>query len=187
MALDENALVDWPTVRDRLSLSDSDQTYVESLVNTVCAEANRISGRKLAARDITETIDTNGTDVLKLGEFPVNNVTAVYFDPTRNFGAETELKSYYLDAESGLIITDTSLPACRRCVRIEYNAGYQTAEKDLENAVIEGVKWMLSRYRSEAIGIRSQTTPDGTEMTLELTLPMSAQRAFEGYRDPRIG
>lgn len=187
MALDENALVDWPTVQTRLSLPDADQGYVESLINTVCAEANRLSGRKLAARDLTERLDAGGRDTVLLREYPVNSITGVYVDPTRTFGAGTELSTYELDADAGLIITDMTLPACRRCVKVEYNAGYQTVPEDLQNAVIEGVKWMLSRYRSEAIGIRSQTTPDGVEMTLELTLPMSAQRVFEGYGGYRFG
>lgn len=187
MALGVDALLDWAKLKEYFpDYDDADQDFGELLINSASRTANRISRRKLAARDHTEILDGDGGRWIVLSQYPVNSLTSIFVDVARIFDPATELPSIYyeLDAESGRIYADTPFPKWVRCLKVIYNAGYEfgSIPEDLEYAVVETVRWNWSRIRSANIGVRRMQNPDGIGTDYELTTPMNAQRVFEEYR-----
>ena len=126
MSLDVNALVDWAKVKAYLALDDSKQTYMEPLINAVCAQANHKTLRLLKARGYTLILDGAGSDTLLLPQYPVNFITKLYSDTGRVFGADKEILSsdYALYKESGIIKLYSKKFASKiRTVKAEFNAG----------------------------------------------------------------
>lgn len=188
--LSSTALTTWARTKLFLGLQDSDQTVVEYLINAVTEEAERVSGRSLKARTVTKDMDGTGRENLMLPVYPINSVTSLYVDDLRVFGASTELD----EDDDFLVYTDEGMlahlgsgwPEGRKNVRVTWSGGYSTVPERLQNAVIECVSWNLKRFRGAGIGVRSTSSPDGVNTSMEITIPLSALRVFESYKDGRL-
>lgn len=185
----ENALVSWEKVKSVLDLDDEDQAKYERYINAASSIANRYTGRKLAGRDYTVTLDGSGRKELLLPEYPVNSITALYLDTARAFGAATEITDYLSYSDEGLLYYEAGFPEIRQCVKITYNAGFPvedgntvcTAPEDVQIAVIEIIKWYSERLSGSAIGVRATQNPDGIATQFELDIPLSAKRKLDPY------
>jgi hypothetical protein len=189
MSLDVNALVSWNKIQSLLGIDDDEQQKYEQLINAASAVANQYTGRKLAGRDYTVTVDGSGRKELLLPEYPINSITSIYLDTAREFGASTEITDYLSYDDDGLIYYEAGFPEIRQCVKITYNAGFPietgdsicTAPEDVQIAVIEIVKWYSERLSGAAIGVRSIQNPDGIGTQFELDIPLSAKMKLRPY------
>lgn len=190
----ENALVSWEKVKSVLDLDDEDQAKYERLINAASSVANRFTGRKLAGRDYTITMDGPGTKELILPEYPINSITSIYVDTAREFGASTEITDYLSYTDEGILYYESGFPSIRQCVRITYNAGFPvetgntvcTAPEDVQIAVIEIIKWYEERLSGSAVGVRAIQNPDGIATQFELDIPLSAKMKLAPYVKERI-
>lgn len=184
MSLDANALIDFGYVQDLLSTGVGDQARVETLINAASASANLYTGRLLAARSHTETLDGTGRTTILLPEYPVNSITSLYVDGDRSFGATTEVTDYqYYD--EGEIYYSGGFPDIRKCVRITWNAGYATVPEDLQIAIAEIVQWYLGRFDGDGVGVTAIQNPDGIVTRYERDIPFSARMRLNRYKKVR--
>ncbi len=105
MPVGVNALTTWERAKAVLGFSYDQQEEVEFLIDAVSSTANRISGRKLKARDYGDLrVDGSGSNTLLLPEYPIVSVTALYVDHTRLFGDDTLLdpSSFQVLSEFGM-------------------------------------------------------------------------------------
>ena len=127
MALDENALVDWAKVKTYLAIEETKKSYMEPLINSVCAQANKKTVRLLMTRAYTLILDGTGSDTLILPQYPVNFITKLYSDTERIFGASTEILSadYALYKERGIVkLYSKKFSSKIQTVKAEFNAGF---------------------------------------------------------------
>ncbi len=188
--LSTTALTTWARTKLLLGLQDSDQTVVEYILNAATEEAERVSGRSLKARSVTKDLDGSGREMLSLPAYPVSSVTHVYVDPLRVFGSDTEIDEdddFVVYGDEGMLCyLSSTWPEGRKNVRVQWNGGFSPVPDRLQNAAIEVVSWNLKRFRGAGIGVRSTSSPDGVNTAMEITIPLSALRVFESYKDGRV-
>ncbi len=183
--LSTDALTSWETAKTMLGFADDQQSVVEFLINAVSATANRISGRRLKARDYD--LRLNGTDKnsIVLPEYPIVSLSKVYIDGNREFPPESEIDPdmVSIDPDGGIIrLHDMIFPAGIGNVRVIAKLGYDPVPQDLELAVLEAISYNRRRLESGTTGMR-QVSVDGTVTSqYELGLPLSIREVFEGYR-----
>lgn len=184
MPLNANALIDLAYLNSMRSkaVEAEDEAFAEELINQASEIAERYCGRVLASRSVTSVMDAPSGDVLVLPEYPVTAVTSVRVDPTRVFGADSEITDYYLKGATGMLIRDSGFGSGRSAVQVVYAAGYTSVPADLAEAAVELVHWLWGRHRTQNIGIRVSRGLDGVETEHELTMPLATQRILERYR-----
>ncbi len=178
------ALTTWARVKEaQAHLKDSDQLFVERLINAATELGEGIAGRRFKARSYQRDIDGTGRERLVLPDLPLVSVSAVYIDSLGVFGAETEISDVVLYLESGIVARrNGTFPLGRQNVRVVYEAGLDPVDERLQFAAIEVVAWNLQRFRGAGgVGLRSAKVDDW-DYSYEITIPLSAQRVFESYR-----
>ena len=181
------ALVDWPTVITYLKLEDTpeEEAYYALLINAASNIANKTAKRHLKAKDYDEVLDGSGIDTLVMPGYPVITITKLYVDTARVFGIDTEVTDYLIYEKSGVLaLINSVFPAERQCVKVQFNAGYAAGNVpyDLQVAILETIAWNQKRFSSGTIGVKSMNAGDGIDTSMELTIPVNAQRVFESYR-----
>jgi len=178
------ALTTWARVREaQVHLKDSDQLFVERLINAATELGEAIAGRRFKARSYQRDLDGMGRDRLILPDLPVLSVAHVYMDALGLFGSETEITDTVLYGEAGILARRAGLfPGGLQNVRVQYTAGMDPVDERLQFAAIEVVAWNLQRFRGAGgVGLRSAKVDDW-DYSYEITIPLSAQRVFESYR-----
>jgi hypothetical protein len=187
-------LISVETCRSVLEYSESENNFVGFLVTTATGIIERHLGRRIMYRRNVDYLSSLGSNDLFLREYPVRDITSVYFDLTRHFTEETKLFPSQYDFTpdpEGLadvpgtlrIITDETLPLGRKCVKIVYHAGFMNDEipADLQMAVIELVAWNYARIRTKQVGVKASVTgrdaPD-----LESSIPENVKQLLEPFR-----
>ncbi len=92
-------------VKSRIGVtSSSDDTLLNTLIDTASAQINSICNRSFNGGTFTEYFDANPL-VFQVANWPISTVTSVKVDPTRNFGAETVVPTdrYVVHPERGSI------------------------------------------------------------------------------------
>lgn len=190
MALGVNALTTWDRAKTALGFSNDQQAEVEFLIDAVSATANRISGRKLKARDYADIrLDGLGRDSIILPEYPIVTLSGIYMDYLRAFGAETILVAtgYQVISDSGIIrLYSGYFPKGFGNIKVVGILGFATVPEDLELAVLEGVGCNRRRLESGTTGMRQVSADGSVTSQYELGLPLSVREVFESYRDIRI-
>ena len=189
MALGANALTTWVRAKTTLGFSDEQQAAVEFLIDAVSATANRISGRKLKARDYADIrIDGLGRDSIVLPEFPIVSLSGIYVDSSRVFGAESALgiTEYQIVSDSGIIrLYSGNFPCGIGNIKVMGNLGFAVIPEDLELAVLEGVGCNRRRLEAGTTGMRQMSADGAVTSQYELGLPLSVREVFESYRSSR--
>lgn len=187
MALESYALIDFAYVQSIDGTDVGEQSRFENYINAASLYANRKANRTLGAADYTVYLPSNrASRSIVLPESPVNTISTLKVDGSRQFGDDTVIEpgAYDLEESSGILyLFDRFLPGGRRTVYVEYNAGYNPVPADLQYAVYEIVRWMADKG-IESIGRKSYAGPDGADIGWELTPPVSAQRVIESYWRP---
>lgn len=180
-----DALTTWETAKSMLGFADNQQSAVEFLINAVSATANRISSRRLKARDYDLRLNGTGRDIIVLPEYPIIALSKVYIDDNREFPPESEIdpNMISIDADGGIVrLTNMNFPVGIGNIRIIAKLGYNPVPQDLELAVLEAISYNRRRLESGTTGMR-QVSVDGTVTSqYELGLPLSIREVFEGYR-----
>ncbi|HQJ23325.1 MAG TPA: hypothetical protein PK475_08275, partial [Rectinema sp.] len=146
--LSTDALTSWETAKTMLGFTDDLQLAVEFLINAVSATANRISGRRLKARDYDLRLNGTGKNSIVLPEYPIASLSKIYIDGNREFPPESEIDPDMLsiDSDGGIIrLHDMIFPAGTGNVRIIAKLGYDPIPQDLELAVLEAISYNRRR------------------------------------------
>jgi len=157
------------------------------LINAVSTAAERYyAKRPLRQRQITRTVDGDGSDMIMLSAYPVDEASVdVRVDSTRVFAVSTAVDVLVYE-DTGIIIRDVgTFPVGRQNIRLDYIGGYDPVPLDLVMACAESVAYQRGRLQQNGAGIRSMSAPNGINTTYELTFPMNAQRVFESYQEVR--
>jgi hypothetical protein len=189
MPVSVNALTTWERAKAVLGFSYDQQEEVEFLIDAVSSTANRISGRKLRARDYDDLrVDGSGSNTLLLPEYPIVSVTALYVDRTRLFGDDTLLdpSSFQILSEFGMVRRYTGIfPLGVGVIKLTAKLGYFPVPEDLELAVLEGVSYNRRRLGSDTIGMRQISVDGQVTSQYEIGLPLTVREVFESYRRER--
>jgi hypothetical protein len=175
-------LVSWTFVKDFLSLPDSQQTRVETLIGWITSKAETITRRELESKERKVYLSGYGGSDLILPHWPVETVVLVKI-------GDEEITDFSVDKRQGILYrTEATFPQGERNIEVTYTGGWSetTAPDDVKLACIEAISWNLKRLNDGAMGIKNQTTPDGVNVGYELVLPLSVQRVFESYKSVRV-
>ena len=187
--LNDDALLSWEFVKETLEFSEEQKTFVEKIINAASKTAARITKRRLKAETYTQLYDGNDSESMLLEHYPVNSITSLKIDTSREFGDDTEIESTYYRCEegSGIIrLYNDRFPDKIDCIQVVYNAGYENIPDDLQLAMLEIIKFNSTRIKSHGIGIKSEHTAEGMDITREITIPQNAWRTLELYEDKRL-
>lgn len=175
-------ILSWPFIQRFLSLPDDLREKTELLNGWITKRGESIMHREIMESERTEKYSVNGRDTILLRCWPVSSVSSVTVDDEV---LDSDL--YDVENDTGVIyrIDGANFPDGRRNIKIIYTGGWteSTLPDDIKFAAIEAVSWNLSRLNDNAMGIKSQTTPDGVNVGYELVMPLSVQRVFESYRN----
>lgn len=146
-------------------------------------------GRQLERTTVTEDYTpAAGQRVLRLRQYPVASVTAVYDDPTRQWGTDTLVpaSAYVVEAATGLLtLTDRTFRGGPGAVRVVYTAGYAPGSPELaalEQAAIELI-WLARLKGDQALlGLRSRAIADGRIETYATAWPAEVRDVLDRYR-----
>lgn len=164
--------------------SDVEATYTV-LMNSAISMVESYIGMAIEQHTVTEYLDGNGSQRIRLKERPVISVSEVNVDSGRLFAADTELDTdeYYLDSsgKTGILVrlgnafwpnrrvflptnlSSTLLPG-EGNIKVVYSAGYATVPNDLKLAVALITQ---QAYQSKAFGqMLSSESHDGYSYTL---------------------
>lgn len=128
-----------------------------------------------------------GETQLRLRQWPVAVVLALYDDPTRTYDPASliPVTSYAVDPSGLLTLLDRTWSGGPQSVRVEYVAGYANGSPDralLEQAAIELV-WLAHTQGDQALlGVRGRRLGDGSLEQLELGWPSTARAILDRYR-----
>lgn len=179
-------LVPWETVKTRLDLSDEQETEVTQLIDVASVRANQYTGRKLAARDSTIVLDGSGSSMLFLPDYPINAITSVKIDSSRDWDNDA-VTDYYADND-GILIRNTVWPAGRRNVQVVGNFGYDEIPDDLAESIIQLVGYWLN---SPSISFMDAQAPAAsgayqTHYVGAMDLPFQVRNIWNAYREVRV-
>ena len=174
-------LVTWEKVKAVLNLDDDRQEIAEFLISAASAQAEKIAGRILAARDVDIQLDSNGGREFLLPSYPVNKTDEIFVN-----GEETQ--GYKIKTDVGILRLTGSAAAGWDAIHYKGNIGYATVPVDLQQAVIEIVSANLRRFASSGgtVGIKSMTANGAITTQYELDIPMSSRSVFMSYRGARV-
>jgi len=161
-----------------------DESMVEALITSASKWANNFTSRKLKARDLTEYYDGDNTSTLFLDNYPVNSITTVHQDSARAFGTSTLVSStdyvYYRDGRRNLIGVGVGWSDGIQTIKIVYNAGYETVEEDLENAILMLVDYWYKSFDTHRFGVSSVGIAD-QRIDYESDIPQQIKNIVQPY------
>jgi len=181
--------------RDALKLylgidaSDTSQDdLLDALIDYASERIESHCGRKFASEALTEYLDGTGTSRLVLSRRPVTELTGVYEDSDRVFGADTEIDSadLVLHPEKGIVDRVGGVFARgRRNLKAVYTAGYATVPDDVALACVKLAAAWYAHARAGADGIRRETLGDYAATYETAALPADVEGALAAYREHR--
>ncbi|MCF7944724.1 MAG: hypothetical protein K9L24_01160 [Spirochaetia bacterium] len=178
-------ILSWSFIQRFLNLPDDLREKTELLNGWITKRGESIMHREIMESERTEKYSGNGRDTILLLCWPVSSVSSVTVD-----GEVLDPELYYTETDTGVLqrIDGSKFPVGNRNIEITYIGGWteSTLPADIKFAAIEAVSWNLSRLNDNAMGIKSQTTPDGVNVGYELVMPLSVQRVFESYRNVMV-
>lgn len=188
MALPDVALISLETARAWFSDLPSVDADLERLIGAASSAAERISRRRLAARDLVVTLDSYGHRTLVLPVYPIQSITHVRIDSSGEFGADTAVTDYVSDAERGMLLRRAGWPRGWQNIQVSYRGGIEVDQvhEEIQRAVAVTAKWMHRREQEQAVGVRSITSPDGINTAIDMLIPVEARSVFEAIQEVRI-
>jgi len=174
-------LVTWEKAREVLNLDDDRQEITEFLISAASAQAEKIAGRILAARDVDIGIDSSGGWEFLLPSYPINRIDEVSVNGAEAFG-------YRIKTESGILRVTGLVPEGWDAVSFKGNIGYDPVPFDLQQAAIEVVSANLRRFAGSGgtVGVKSMSANNAITTQYELDIPLSSRSVFMSYRGARV-
>jgi uncharacterized phiE125 gp8 family phage protein len=171
MPLITEALTSLATARSHLSIPASDTSQnarLELLINAATQRLETMTDRALKERLHVELRSGRRTNILMLKQWPVTNVTGLYFDDQSLFGPETaKSPSSYVIGDEGhsLILKSDFFPNGFHNIKVEYTAGYNANAHagvlaELELACLWLVEWFYRHRERGDMGRTSKSKGD---------------------------
>jgi hypothetical protein len=112
--------------RNMLTTDAARDTIFDALIVAVLALWDEITERTWAQTAYTEYQNSDGGNSVRLKQYPVVSLNALYDDPLRTFATANLIDSddYYTDTESGIVYCDYNFSPGKGSIRIDYTAGY---------------------------------------------------------------
>ena len=179
---------DIKTYFDDTSMSD---TILTSLIATASSQIENYCGRKFESAAFTEFFSggRGGTGKIFLTNYPVaaSPALVLYDDVDRVFGDSSVIlsTSYFVDADTGIIVLDSLLSPGNGNIKVVYTAGYTsgTMPLDLKQAVMEHALRLYKEGVKGDLGqIRKQYADGSVELDRNPFYP-GVQRTLDIYRN----
>lgn len=200
MAVDATiALVSLANAKAFIGIADattSEDSIVESLIDSVSKLLAGYCGRKFISAEYTEYHDGDDTTSLVLNQFPVTELESLHIDPLRDFDSPSEVdadENVILDAESGIIKLWNNyglFPTGKGNIKVVYTAGYASASvpADLSYAAkLTVLQYYKRHYQDKRIGLSSETVGDRTFTYANDDIPKAAKTILNNYKRSGAG
>ena len=187
MALNSNALITLALAKSFLKIptaETSQDAFIEHCINAFSDLFEGETDRKIKEVSVTEYHDGRKSNMITLGEYPVNEITSVKIDSTSRFsGSETTLDSstYAIGDNNNALYYNTHFPSGFRNIKVVYKAGYTTIPSDIQNAALWGVFYYFNMRETKDIGRTSKGKGDESINILQ-ELPLEVVNCINRHR-----
>jgi len=172
----------------------SEDAIISDLINEVSVWINSYCGRQFIQTTYTEYYEGTGDSSLVLKQFPVQSVTSLYRDVTRQWTVDTAIDLVHdvqLDADTGLLVLwnhENSFGTGPGIVKVVYSAGYPigAVPYDLQLACRKMVAWKYFQdYSQRRFGVKSEAMQDRTVTYTEEALLADVEQILNLYKRVR--
>lgn len=175
----ENNLVTLNELKAYLDISTTDTDYddrLERVINAVSTNFNNATNRLLKARNITEYKDSDGSDTIRLDQFPINSTAATISiyncsHTPRDYTADEKASSddiliYPLLGKVRLITS--AFYEGYQTVKVVYNGGYTEIPFDLKQACLMICGRLWKREKDKLDGVQNVAV-QGSSMSSDIS------------------
>lgn len=161
----------------------ADADIIQTLITAASVWANNYTSRILKQQTFTEYYDGDGTELLFLKNYPIEEITTIHQDSDRVFGTDTLVDSdnYVVYADNRSLVGDgVSWEKGIQTIKIVYVAGFDTVPYDLVNAITELVDYWYLAYSAHRFGVTSTGT-DTNRIVYEKGIPLQIKKMLTSY------
>jgi uncharacterized phiE125 gp8 family phage protein len=168
---------------------EGDDDLIMASVNYATAEMERITGRRLAARDYTSAtrlrIDGDGDHYLRLSEYPVNTVTSAASVDENGVETALDLTGKRLLNDSGRVFLPwQTVPEGVGNILVTCNAGYAStdpARYDLERICLRLSAVIYQDLKKQAGRVTDATLLSATSRIPDFEMPADIANGLKAY------
>ena len=179
MALNENALTDFNTVKVWLKIPDSEvttelQDKIELLINAASQSIENMTERILYRKEHTEIQDGRRNDRTMTFEWPIIEVKELWIDSSQDFiDTDNRLETDQYDVVDKRLtiqlLDNRRFSSGRHNIKIVYDAGYDPIPSDLEQACVLYVEWLyLVNERNDSGRLAKTKGDESTSINQEI-------------------
>ena len=190
MALNDNALTDFDSVKVWLKIPDSEvttelQNKIESLINAASASIESMTERILYKKEHTEYQDGRRNNRTMTFEWPIIEVKELWIDSSQDFTdtnnqLTTEQFNVVDKKQTIQLLENRRFASGHHNVKIVYDAGYDPIPSDLEQACLNYVEWLyLVNERGDSGRLAKTKGDESTSINQEI--PMIVQSLIAPY------
>ena len=179
MALNENALTDFDTVKVWLKIPDAEvtpelQDKIELLINAASASIEQMTERILYKKEHTEFQDGRRNDKTMPYHWPIIEVKELWIDSGQTFDdTNNQLTSNQFDVidnrQTIQLLENRRFSSGHHNIKIVYDAGYDPIPSDLEQACVLYVEWLyLVNERGDSGRLAKTKGDESTSINQEI-------------------
>lgn len=185
-------------LKNYIQIDPQEQHFTDFILLSCSMEIEGYCKRILRERTILELHDGRFQKEIILNEYPVSEISSIWFDKNRIFNEYSRIseefysttnRQFYTGDKSMTsiqLIDDLKFPVGRNVIKVEYTAGYndETMPEDLKAAFLELVTWTLQRHKTKQIGVNGMINQQGraVQNTFEKKMPLSVEEKLKPYR-----
>jgi len=169
-------------VNDEIRNDTTNDNDFERIINAVSHFFNGRTGRKLLYRENTEYYDGDGTQVLRLDNWPVVSTAAeiaIYSDPDRAYGADTKIAAAGIiiyPARGKILLDGAAFATGAQATKVVYTAGYVisgtvTIPWDLAMAVRQMASVLWKQQKDKLSGLATVSIGGASVTLIEEMMP----------------
>lgn len=180
-------IYDLTTVADVTSLTGAaagDSDIIQTLITAASVWANSFTSRILKQQTFTEYYDGDGSELLFLKNYPIEEITSIHQDSDRAFAADTLIDSddYVVYKDNRSLVGDGAYwESGIQTIKIVYVAGYDTVPLDLVDAITKLVDYWYKAYDAHRFGVTSTGT-DTNKIVYEKGIPIQIKNMLIPYK-----
>lgn len=168
---------------------EGDDDLIMASVNYATAEMERITNRRLAARDYTGTtrlrIDGDGDHYLRLSEYPVNSLTSAVSVDDSGIETALDLTGMRLLSDSGRVFLPWMVvPEGTSNILVVCNAGYAStdpARYDLERLCLRLSAVIYQDLKKQSGRVTDATLLSATSRIPDFVMPADIANGLKAY------
>ncbi|MFQ5834321.1 MAG: hypothetical protein ACE5HR_00145 [bacterium] len=170
-------------VKAKDTFPTSDDSFVDTLISAVTTFVENYLKRTVEAAAYDEYYDGDGSLEIHTKQFPINSVSSLTHEDENGNTVYTWTSVDYAYESQGLIkLRKGKFPKGIQNIRIQYNAGYTTLPKDLEDAVIDHILWKKANRQGKDLGLRTKSLGDGGYQIYQMGIPDKIKIVYDLYR-----